>query len=145
MFNKIVLVGNLTRDIEIRYLNNGVAIGNTAIAVNRKFNVDGETREETLFVDLTFFGKQAEIANQYLRKGSKVLIEGRLALSSWHDTNSGQNRHKHYVVVISMEMLGGANNNTDDQKDTQVQEQNAQQQEQMLPNEAYISNDDMPF
>ena len=72
MFNKIVLVGNLTKDIELRYTQSGAAIGSSGIAVTRKFNVNGEKREETCFIDITFFGKQAEIANQYLNKGSKL-------------------------------------------------------------------------
>ena len=78
MFNKIVLVGHLTRDIELRYTQGGAAIGGCGIAVTRKYTLNGEKREETCFIDITFFGKQAEIANQYLNKGSKVLIEGRL-------------------------------------------------------------------
>jgi single-strand binding protein len=105
MFNKVVLVGNLTRDIELRYTTAGAAIGNSAIAVTRKFNANGEKREETCFIDITFFGKQAEIANQYLSKGSKVLVEGRLKFDQWTD-NNGQNRSKHSVNVENMEMLG---------------------------------------
>ena len=105
MFNRIVLVGNLTKDIELRYTTAGAAIGNSAIAVTRKFNVNGEKREETCFIDITFFGKQAEIANQYLSKGSKLLIEGRLKFDQWTD-NNGQNRSKHTVAVENMEMLG---------------------------------------
>lgn len=106
MFNKIVLVGNLTRDIELRYTQGGAAIGSCGIAVTRKFSVNGEKREETCFIDITFFGKQAEIANQYLSKGSKLLIEGRLKFDQWQD-NNGQNRSKHTVAVENMEMLGG--------------------------------------
>ncbi len=105
MFNRIVLVGHLTRDIELRYTTAGAAIGNSAIAVTRKFSVNGEKREETCFIDITFFGKQAEIANQYLGKGSKLLIEGRLKFDQWTD-NNGQNRSKHTVAVENMEMLG---------------------------------------
>lgn len=75
MFNKIVLVGHLTRDIELRYTQGSVAIGSCGIAVTRKYTLNGEKREETCFVDLTFFGKQAEIANQYLGKGSKLLVD----------------------------------------------------------------------
>ena len=106
MFNKVVLVGNLTRDIELRYLQNGTAIGKTGIAVTRKFNSgNGEKREETCFIDIDFWGRTAEIANQYLRKGSKVLIEGRLKLDQWQDQQTGANRSKHSVVVESMEML----------------------------------------
>lgn len=93
--NKVVLCGNLTRDIEMRYAQNGgTAIGSTAIAVTRKFNTQqGEKKEEVLFVDLTFFGRTAEIANQYLNKGSKVLVEGRLRLEQWSDQN-GHLKHK---------------------------------------------------
>ena len=109
MFNKVVLVGNLTRDIELRYASNGNAIGNTAIAATRKFNVNGEKREETCFIDVTFFGKMAEVANQYLSKGSKLLVEGRLKFDQWTD-NNGQNRSKHSVVVENMEMLGSPQN-----------------------------------
>lgn len=105
MFNKIVLVGHLTRDIELRYTQSGAAIGSCGIAVTRKFSVNGEKREETCFVDITFFGKQAEIANQYLSKGSKLLVEGRLKFDQWTDQN-GQNRSKHTVAVENMEMLG---------------------------------------
>lgn len=106
MFNKVVLVGNLTRDIELRYTTAGAAIGNSAIAVTRKFTANGEKREETCFIDITFFGKQAEVANQYLLKGSKLLVEGRLKFDQWTD-NNGQNRSKHSVSVENMEMLGG--------------------------------------
>ena len=106
MFNRIVLVGHLTRDIDLRYTQGGAAIGSCGIAVTRKFSVNGEKREETCFIDITFFGKQAEIANQYLSKGSKLLIEGRLKFDQWQD-NNGQNRSKHTVAVENMEMLGG--------------------------------------
>lgn len=109
MFNKVVLVGNLTRDIELRYIQSGTAVGSTGIAVNRKFSVNGEKRDETCFIDITFFGRQAEVANQYLNKGSKVLIEGRLKFDTWQDQN-GQNRSKHSIVVENMEMLGGQQN-----------------------------------
>ena len=105
MFNKIVLVGHLTRDIELRYTQSGAAIGNSAIAVTRKYTLNGEKREETCFIDITFFGKQAETANQYLNKGSKLLVEGRLKFDQWQDSN-GQNRSKHSVAVEVMEMLG---------------------------------------
>ncbi|MBE2984804.1 single-stranded DNA-binding protein [Campylobacter sp. RM9344] len=106
MFNKVVLVGNLTRDIELRYTTSGSAIGNSGIAVTRRFTANGEKREETCFIDISFFGKSAEIANQYLSKGSKILVEGRLKFDQWTD-NNGQNRSKHSISVENMEMLGG--------------------------------------
>lgn len=105
MFNKIVLVGNLTKDIELRYTQGGAAIGSSGIAVTRKYTLNGEKREETCFIDIVFFGKQAEIANQYLSKGSKLLVEGRLKFDQWTD-NNGQNRSKHTVAVENMEMPG---------------------------------------
>ncbi|EAI8457150.1 single-stranded DNA-binding protein [Campylobacter coli] len=105
MFNKVVLVGNLTRDIEMRYAQSGSAIGASAIAVTRRFTTNGERREETCFIDISFYGRTAEVANQYLSKGSKVLIEGRLRFEQWNDQN-GQMRSKHSVQVENMEMLG---------------------------------------
>lgn len=105
MFNKIIIVGHLTRDIELRYTQSGAAIGKSAIAATHKFTINGEKKEDTCFIDISFFGKGAEIANQYLRKGSKLLIEGRLKFEQWTDQN-GQNRSKHSISVESMEMLG---------------------------------------
>lgn len=114
MFNKVILIGHLARTPELKYTQGkGTPLAKTAIATNRKVNVNGEMREETCFIDLTFWGRYAEVANQYLDKGSKVLVVGHLVLEQWQDTN-GQNRSKHSVVVESMEMLGanGANNGT---------------------------------
>lgn len=96
----------MTRDIELRYTTNGSAIGKTAIATSRKFTVNGEKKEETCFVDITFFGRSAEVANQYLRKGSKILVEGRLNFEQWVSESDGQKRSKHSVIVESMQMLG---------------------------------------
>jgi len=105
MYNKVILVGNLTRDIEVRYTSSGTAIGKVGIATNRRFkNAQGEQQDETMFIDLTFFGRTAEIANQYLHKGSKVLVEGRLVLEQWTDQSGGK-RSKHSVTVENMQML----------------------------------------
>ena len=103
--NKVILLGRLVRDVDLCYTQSGAAIGSCGIAVTRKFNVNGEKREETCFIDITFFGKQAETANQYLSKGSKLLVEGRLKFDQWQD-NNGQNRSKHTVAVENMTMLG---------------------------------------
>lgn len=104
-FNKVILVGNLTRAPELKYTaNKGTAVVKTAIAVNRITTINGEKQEEVCFVDLTFWGRTAEVANQYLQKGSKVLIEGRLVLEQWQDQN-GQNRSRHSITVESMQML----------------------------------------
>lgn len=110
MYNKVILVGNLTRDIELRYSQSGMGIAKTAIATSRKFTSNGEKKEEVCFVDITFFGRSAEIANQYLRKGSKILVEGRLNFEQWVDQN-GQKRSKHSVTVETMQMLDSKGDN----------------------------------
>ena len=112
MFNKVILVGNLTRDIELRYSQGGMGIAKTAIATSRKFTSNGEKKEEVCFVDITFFGRSAEVANQYLRKGSKILVEGRLNFEQWVDQN-GQKRSKHSVIVETMQMLDSKGSNQD--------------------------------
>lgn len=105
MFNKTIMLGNLTRDIELKYLPSGTAIANSALAINRKFkNKMGESQDETCFIDISIFGRTAEVANQYLKRGSKILIEGRLKLDQWSDQN-GQKRSRHSIVVESMQML----------------------------------------
>lgn len=119
MYNKIILNGNLSKDIEIRYTQGGSAISNTAIATSRKFkSATGEKKEETLFVDITFFGRISEIANQYLRKGSKVLVDGRLKLDQWTD-KQGNKRSKHSVVVESLTMLDSREQHTQHNQATQ--------------------------
>jgi single-strand DNA-binding protein len=110
MYNKVILVGNLTRDIELRYSQAGMGIAKTAIATSRKFTTNGEKKEEVCFVDITFFGRSAEVANQYLRKGSKILVEGRLNFEQWVDQN-GQKRSKHSVTVETMQMLDSKGDN----------------------------------
>ncbi|MBL0708674.1 MAG: single-stranded DNA-binding protein [Sulfurimonas sp.] len=110
MFNKVILVGNLTRDIELKYSQSGMGIAKTAIATSRKFTSNGEKKEEVCFVDITFFARSAEVANQYLRKGSKILVEGRLQFDQWTDQN-GQKRSKHGVVVETMQMLDSKGDN----------------------------------
>jgi len=123
MYNKVVLVGNLTRDIELRYSQSGMAIAKTAIATTRKFTANGEKKEEVMFIDITFFGRSAEVANQYLRKGSKILVEGRIQFDQWVDQNGGK-RSKHSINVETMQMLG------EKQSDTQQSEYSAPQQQQ---------------
>jgi len=130
MFNKIILVGNLTRDIELRYAQSGTAIANTAIATSRKFTANGEKKEEVCFVDITFFGRSAEVANQYLRKGSKILVEGRLNFEQWEDKNGGGKRSKHSVIAETMQMLDSKSDNAQGgQEQSNQQQQPAQQQQ----------------
>jgi len=104
--NKVILIGNLTRDIETKIMPSGSMVATTAIATSRKFRKqDGSQGEEVMFIDLTFFAKSAEIASQYLTRGSKIAVEGSLKLDSWDDKNGGGKRSKHTVTVERMEML----------------------------------------
>jgi single-strand DNA-binding protein len=107
-FNKVILLGNLTRDPEVRYTPKGTAVTDLGLAVNRTYTADnGEKREEVTFVDVTFWGRTAEVAGEYLKKGRPVFVEGRLQLDSWDDKQSGQKRSKLKVVGENMQMLGG--------------------------------------
>ena len=105
--NKVILIGNCTRDPEVRYTPKGTAVADIGMAMNRYFSSDGgEKREETTFVDVTLWGRQAEVAGEYLKKGRPVYIEGRLQLDSWDDKNTGQKRTKLKVVGEQMQLLG---------------------------------------
>jgi single-strand DNA-binding protein len=105
-YNRVVLLGNLTRDIELRYTSGSkLAVCQNAIAVNdRRKNAAGEWVDDTTFVDVTFFGRMAEIVSQYLGKGSPIFVEGRLKLDTWE--KDGQKRSKLYVIVERMQLLG---------------------------------------
>ncbi len=105
--NKVILIGNLTRDPEVKYTPKGMAVAEIGLAVNRTYTVDGEKREETTFVDLELWGKTAELAGQYLSKGRPCYFEGRLKLDTWDDKTTGAKRSKMRVVVETMQFLGG--------------------------------------
>ena len=106
--NKVLLMGNLTRDPEVRYTPKGTAVAELGLAVNRQFTADnGEKREEVTFVDVTLWGRQAEVAGEYLKKGRPVFIEGRLQMDSWEDKATGQKRSKLKVVAEGMQLIGG--------------------------------------
>lgn len=106
-FNRVILMGNLTRDVELKYLQSGTAVTEIGLAVNdrRKDAKTGQWIDETTFVDVTMWGRTAEIAGEYLHKGSTVLIEGRLKLDQWE--TDGQKRSKLRVVAENMRMLDG--------------------------------------
>lgn len=105
-FNKVILAGNLTRDPELRYTSSGVAIAKLSIAINRNWRSEsGESREETTFVEVDAFRKQAETIGQYLKKGRPILVEGRLKLDQWEDKQSGQKRSKLSVVMENFQFL----------------------------------------
>lgn len=103
-FNQCILIGNLTRSIELRYTPNGTPVGSFGLAVNRRFKQGDELKEEVLFIDIVVFGKQAENAAKYLSKGSKAMIEGRLQQRRW-ETETGDKRSKHEVVAENIVYL----------------------------------------
>ena len=105
-YNKVLLMGRLTRDPEVRYSSSGTAIANLSIAVNRNWrNQDGQQQEEVTFVDVTAFGKRGETVGQYLKKGRPIFIEGHLRLDQWDDKQTGQKRSKLAVILDSFEFI----------------------------------------
>ena len=108
-FNKVILMGNLTRDPELRFTQSNMAICKVGLAVNRRFKdgQSGEWREEPTFVDVTIFGKRGEAFEKYHRKGQSAFMEGELRLDNWEDKNTGQKRSKLYVVAENWEFVGG--------------------------------------
>lgn len=110
-FNKVILLGNLTRDPETRVTANDLTICKMGLAVSRVFSTrDGERREETTFVDVDAFGRQAEVITKYLRKGSPIMVEGRLRLDQWEGSD-GQKRTKLCVVLENFQFIGGRDDN----------------------------------
>lgn len=104
-FNKVILLGNLTRDVELRHTQGGQALAKFGMAINRKYTVNGEAKETTCFVDLTAWGRQAEVLSQYVKKGSQLFIEGRLEYSTW-EAEGGGKRSKLEVVVENFQFVG---------------------------------------
>src|SRR5438045_4760327 len=106
--NKVILIGNITRDPEIKYIPKGTAVTDLGLAVNRRYNIEGgEKREETAFIEITFWGRQAEVASEYLKKGSTVYVEGRLQMDTWEDKQTGQKRSRLRVVAENFQLLWG--------------------------------------
>lgn len=106
-FNKILLLGNLTRDPTTRYLSGDTAVTEFGIATNRKYRTSGgEDREDVMFVDITAFGRRGEVIAEHFQKGKPIFIEGRLALDQWEDKETGAKRSKHKVVLDNFEFVG---------------------------------------
>ena len=115
--NKVFLMGNLTRDVELRYIPSGTAVTKFGMAVNRKFKLkNGESQEEVLFVDVTVWGRQAETSAEYLQKGSQVLVEGRLQLEQW-ETTSGDKRSKVSVVADGITFMSGTTKKSEEKRE----------------------------
>jgi single-strand DNA-binding protein len=103
--NKVLLLGNLTRQPELRYTSGGMAVCEFGLAMNRRFSVNNQDREEVCFVDIVVWGKQAENCGKYLEKGSQVMLEGRLQLDQWQDKDTGAKRSKLRVVAEGIQFL----------------------------------------
>lgn len=148
MFNKVVMIGNLTRDVDLKYLPSGSAVSTIGLASNRRYKKqDGSQGEEVCFVDVKLFGRTAEVANQYLRKGSQILIEGRLSLETWNDQN-GSKRSKHTIIAESMQMLGksdSSNSNSYDSSSNNVSNYDRSSVSSNKMPEIDIDEDEIPF
>lgn len=148
MYNKVIMVGNLTKDIELRYLPSGAGIAKSAIATSFKYKTaTGEQKDEVCFLDFNIFGRSAEVASQYLRKGSKVLLEGRLVFEQW-TAQDGTNRNRHSLRVDTMKMLDSKSDNQQSNSYQQPQQNQYQAQErtgdQRIP-EIDIDESEIPF
>jgi single-strand DNA-binding protein len=109
--NRVLLIGNLTRDPEVRYTPKGTAVADISLAINRFLQSDdGERKEEVTYVDVTLWARLAEISGEYLKKGKPVFIEGRLQLDTWDDKQTGQKRSRLRVIAESMQLLGARDN-----------------------------------
>ena len=118
-YNRVILLGNLTRDPQLRYIPSGTAVCDVGLAVKERYkNSSGEWVEEPVFVDVTLWARTAEVASEYLSKGSPVLIEGHLKLDTW-ETNDGQKRSKLRVVCDRMQMLGARGGGREPRRDSE--------------------------
>lgn len=147
-FNLVVIMGRLSRDIELRYTPKGTAIGNMSVAVNRRWtNEAGEKKEEVTFVDVTLFGRTAENCGQYLKKGSAAHVQGRLKTESWDDKTSGQKRYKMVVIADSVQFIGSKSDSTQPPAPAPRSRQAAPAAPagEPLEGDGPIDSDDVPF
>ena len=146
-YNRVILVGNLTRDPELRYIPSGTAVSDIGLAVNDRFKRGDQWVEEATFVDVTMWGRTAEVANEYLSKGSPVLIEGRLKLHTWE--KDGQKHSKLRVTCDRMQMLGsrggGGGGGGDRGGGDSSSYNESEPSEQYAPTGGAPPSDDIPF
>lgn len=139
--NKVLLIGNLTRDPELRYTPSGTAVADLSIAINRKYTTaSGEKKEETCFVDVTLWARRAEVASQYLKKGSSLFVEGRLHLDKW-ENNEGQKRSKLKVVAQNFQFIGSSGG----KKESEGSDAEPYVAEEEPHEELHIDEDNIPF
>lgn len=152
--NKVMLIGNLTRDPELRYTPKGTAVADIALAINRVWNNDqGQKQEETTFVDVTLWGRQAELAQQYLSKGRGAYIEGRLQMDTWDDKETGKKRSKLKVIGETLQFMPDGKGNTggggqsDRPQASRAPQQNSgpPQGASAAPADDFQEEDDIPF
>ena len=149
-FNRVILMGNLTRDPQVRYTPGGKAVTDIGLAINRTWfdKTTQQKREDVTFVEVTLWDRQAEVAGEYLSKGRSVLIEGRLQLDQWDDKETGQKRSKLKVVCENMTMVGGRSpepsQSGDQNPEAQSSQPNQAEQFQESP-PAAAPNDEVPF
>jgi single-strand DNA-binding protein len=156
--NKVILIGNVTRDPEVKFTSKGSAVTDIGLAINRNYTLDnGEKREETTFVDVELWGRLAEIAGEYAKKGRPVYIEGRLRMDTWEDKASGQKRSRMKVVGENLQLLGartggggpssGGDHESYDSAPAAAPRRSAppQPQRQVAPPPSDMPDDDIPF
>lgn len=138
-FNKVILMGNLTRDPELRVTNTGLSICKLSLAVNRTYTTkEGDSKDETTYVDIDAFGRQAETLSKYLQKGRPIMVEGRLKLDQW-ETNEGQKRSKLGVILENFQFIGGR----DSASSTNASDSNAEPEAPQ--SNGGFEDDDVPF
>ncbi len=143
-YNKVILVGNITRDPQLKYLPSQTAVCEFGLAINHRWrSADGEQKEDTCFIDCQVFGKQAETFNQYMTKGRSVLVEGRLQLDRW-ESQDGQKRSKHRVFVQSFQFLGQGGGQGGGQGRTAPQQGQSNQPPAQSPHDDYGEGYDNP-
>ncbi|MFZ4598473.1 MAG: single-stranded DNA-binding protein [Terrimicrobiaceae bacterium] len=152
--NRVTLIGNVTRDPEVKFTPKGSAVTDIGLAINRNYTLDnGEKREEVTFVDVTFWGRQAETIGEYVKKGRSIYVEGRLQLDTWDDKQSGQKRSKLRVVGENFQFLGnraGGAAGSDEESGGQPSERQSRpsapaQRSRPTPPAASEPDDDIPF
>ncbi len=141
--NRVNIIGNITRDPELKYTPKGMAIAEISLAVNRNYSTaDGERREEVTYLEVTFWGKQAEVLGKWMRKGKPLYVEGRLRLDTWEDKESGKKQSRLRITGEEFQFLGGKDGS--ENKEGIVRELDPPGHERQIPRHE-LDNDEIPF